>query len=96
MTDSALSVRYRKFQYQAQSDIADHGYRTKCPPMQFISYDPACHFPPLEVITDSFFFQLPCAACRGRHHQRYIDNVIFHFFVITQGFNIMKISSLFL
>jgi hypothetical protein len=33
MLDSALSVRYRKFRYQAQSDIADHGYRTKCPPM---------------------------------------------------------------
>jgi hypothetical protein len=33
MSDSALSVRYRKFRYQAQSDIADHGYRTKCPPM---------------------------------------------------------------
>ncbi len=33
MSDSALSVRYRKIQYQAQSDIADHGYRTKCPPM---------------------------------------------------------------
>jgi hypothetical protein len=27
------SVRYRKFRYQAQSDIADHGYRSKCPPM---------------------------------------------------------------
>ncbi len=33
MLDSTLSVRYRKFRYQAQSDIADHGYRTKCPPM---------------------------------------------------------------
>jgi hypothetical protein len=33
MSDSALSVRYPKFRYQAQSDIADHGYRTKCPPM---------------------------------------------------------------
>ncbi len=33
MLDSALSVWYRKFRYQAQSDIADHGYRTKCPPM---------------------------------------------------------------
>jgi hypothetical protein len=33
MSDSALSVRYRKFRYQAQSDIADHGHRTKCPPM---------------------------------------------------------------
>ncbi len=33
MSDSTLSVRYRKFRYQAQSDIADHGYRTKCPPM---------------------------------------------------------------
>ncbi len=33
MLDSALSVRYRKFRYQAQSDIADHRYRTKCPPM---------------------------------------------------------------
>jgi hypothetical protein len=33
ISDSALSVRYRKFRYQAQSDIADHGYRTKCPPM---------------------------------------------------------------
>ncbi len=33
MSDSALSVWYRKFRYQAQSDIADHGYRTKCPPM---------------------------------------------------------------
>ncbi len=33
MLDSALSVRYRKFRYQAQSDIADHGFRTKCPPM---------------------------------------------------------------
>jgi hypothetical protein len=33
MSDSALSVRYQKFRYQAQSDIADHGYRTKCPPM---------------------------------------------------------------
>ncbi len=34
MSDSALSVRYRKFRYQDQSGIADHGYRTKCPPMQ--------------------------------------------------------------
>jgi hypothetical protein len=33
MSDSALSVRYRKFLYQTQSDIADHGYQTKCPPM---------------------------------------------------------------
>ncbi len=33
MLDSTLSVRYRKLRYQAQSDIADHGYRTKCPPM---------------------------------------------------------------
>ncbi len=33
MSESALSVRYRRFRYQAQSDIADHGYRTKCPPM---------------------------------------------------------------
>ncbi len=35
MSDSALSVRYRRFRYQAQSDIADYGYRTKCPPMVF-------------------------------------------------------------
>ncbi len=27
------SVRYRTFRYQAQSDIADHGFRTECPPM---------------------------------------------------------------
>ncbi len=27
------SVRYRTFPYQAQSDIADHGCRTECPPM---------------------------------------------------------------
>ncbi len=27
------SVRYRTFRYPAQSDIADHGYRTECPPM---------------------------------------------------------------
>ncbi len=27
------SVRYRKFRYQAQSDIADRGFRSKCPPM---------------------------------------------------------------
>jgi hypothetical protein len=33
MSDSALSVRYQKFRYQAQSDIADHGYQTKCPSM---------------------------------------------------------------
>jgi hypothetical protein len=33
MSDSALSVRYRMFRYQAQSDIADHRYRVKCPPM---------------------------------------------------------------
>ncbi len=26
-------VRYRTFRYQAQSDIADHGYWTECPPM---------------------------------------------------------------
>ncbi len=42
MSDSALSVWYRKFRYQAQSNIADHGYRTKCPPMidwyHFLSY----------------------------------------------------------
>jgi hypothetical protein len=38
MPDSALSVRYRRFRYQAQSDIADHGYRTKCPPMCFNSF----------------------------------------------------------
>jgi hypothetical protein len=36
MWDSALSVRYRKFRYQAQSDIADHRYRTKCPPMPML------------------------------------------------------------
>ncbi len=36
ISDSTLSVRYRKFRYQAQSDIADHGYRTKCPPMIFV------------------------------------------------------------
>jgi hypothetical protein len=35
MLDSALSVRYRRFRYQAQSDIADHGYRTECPPMNY-------------------------------------------------------------
>jgi hypothetical protein len=39
MSDSTLSVRYLKFGYQAQSDIADHGYRTKCPPMD-ISHIP--------------------------------------------------------
>ncbi len=33
MSDSALSVRYQKFRYQAQSDIADHGYPTKGSPM---------------------------------------------------------------
>jgi hypothetical protein len=33
MSASALSVRYRRFRYQAQSDIADHEYRTKCPPL---------------------------------------------------------------
>ncbi len=27
------SVRYRTFRYQTQSDIADHKYRTECPPM---------------------------------------------------------------
>ncbi len=26
------SVRYQEIRYQVQSDIADHGYRTKCPP----------------------------------------------------------------
>ncbi len=34
------SARYGKFRYQAQSDIADHGYRTKCPPMYV--YKPLC------------------------------------------------------
>ncbi len=29
----ALSIRYRCFRYQSQSDIADHGYRTKWPPI---------------------------------------------------------------
>jgi hypothetical protein len=38
MSDAALSVLYRRFRYQAQSDIADHGYRTKYPPM-LISLD---------------------------------------------------------
>jgi hypothetical protein len=33
MSDSAFLVRYRKFRYQAQSNFAVHGYRTKCPPM---------------------------------------------------------------
>ncbi len=33
MSDSALSVKYQKFRYKAHSDIADHGYRTKCPPI---------------------------------------------------------------
>ncbi len=33
MLNSAPSVRYWRFQYQAQSDMADHRYRTKCPPM---------------------------------------------------------------
>jgi hypothetical protein len=27
MSDSALSVRYRRFRYQTQSDITDHSYR---------------------------------------------------------------------
>ncbi len=36
MLDSALTVRYWKFRYQAQSYIADHGYRTKCPPMLYL------------------------------------------------------------
>jgi hypothetical protein len=27
------TVRYQTFRYQTQSDIADHGYRTECPPM---------------------------------------------------------------
>jgi hypothetical protein len=31
MSDSALT--YRRFRYHAQSNIADHGYRNKCPPM---------------------------------------------------------------
>jgi hypothetical protein len=34
MSNSLSSVRYRKFRYQAQSDIADHRYWTKCPPME--------------------------------------------------------------
>ncbi len=39
MLDSALSVWYQKFRYQAQSEIADHRYRTKCPPMvNYISF----------------------------------------------------------
>jgi hypothetical protein len=33
MLDSALSVRNWKFRYQAQSEIANHGYRTKCQPL---------------------------------------------------------------
>ncbi len=33
MSDSALSVRFRRFRYQAQSDIADHRYCTKWPPL---------------------------------------------------------------
>ncbi len=46
MSDSTLSVRYRRFRYQAQSDIADHGYRTKCPPM-VIGYSDSVVWPPL-------------------------------------------------
>ncbi len=37
------SLQFDKFRYQAQSDIADHGYRSKCPPMI--------------ITTDSFFIQ---------------------------------------
>ncbi len=33
MLDSAHSVQYWRFRYQAQSYIADYGYRTKCPPV---------------------------------------------------------------
>ncbi len=47
MSDSALSVRYRKFRNQARSDIADHRYQTKCPPMipvgtRNVSHDNSC------------------------------------------------------
>ncbi len=38
MSDSVLSVRYRTFRYQTQSDIAGHGYLTKCPPMASCEY----------------------------------------------------------
>ncbi len=33
ISDPLFSVRYRKLWYQAQSDIADHGYRSKCTPL---------------------------------------------------------------
>jgi hypothetical protein len=39
MSDSALSVQHRKLPYQAQSGIADHGYPTKCPPMELCILD---------------------------------------------------------
>jgi hypothetical protein len=32
------SVLYRRFRYQAQSNIADHGYWTKHPPMNIQCY----------------------------------------------------------
>ncbi len=44
MSDIALSVRCRRFRYQAQSDIADHGYRTKCPPMIITTLEGRGHF----------------------------------------------------
>ncbi len=34
----STSVRYRTFRFQAQPDIADHRYRTECPPMIRIYY----------------------------------------------------------
>ncbi len=49
MSDSAFSVRYRGLRYQAQSDITDHGYRTKCPPMI------VCHVNHRGVICPAFF-----------------------------------------
>ncbi len=36
MSDSALPVRYRRFRYQAQFDITNHGYQTKCSTLSYL------------------------------------------------------------
>ncbi len=79
MSDSALSVRYWKFWYQAQYEIADHGYRTKCSP---IDIHRACPLP----MSSNYRKQNPCLTtppqaamyvkwcCTARRHEWLSDD----------------------
>ncbi len=68
MSESILSVWYRKFRYQAQSDIADHGYRTKCPPM-IVGHI----YHSMYLTTEDFFIYTLTHRCRLKYE--HINNV---------------------